>query len=161
MSEFKDTKSSRGWFDWLTGSDKSSVVDIITTVPIDLVIEKLRGFITDHSAEIVQVQESELILKVDSTFKVGGRRNADQRIRFQVKLTLSEAQKDELLKENLLSGGHTKVHLELKPIRSRDRRKRELETAVRALVDSFRCYLMGHILNKEVRPDVLVIQGKK
>lgn len=151
MSEIAEEPHRVSWFEWLTGADDgaASSVDILTPVPVDLAIEKLRGFIADHQAEIVNVAENQLSLKVYSGSSPGGRRRVDHRISFHVVLTLSEAQKDELLTENASPGCYTKVHLELKPIRNRDRRRREMKTAVRELVSSFRCYLMGEIIGDE------------
>ncbi|MEO1617920.1 MAG: diguanylate cyclase [Planctomycetota bacterium] len=148
MSEFAESTPRVGWFDWLTGSDpaKDTAVDILTPVPIDLAIEKLRGFIADHKAEIIHVAEDQLSLKVYSGTAPGGRRRVDHRISFQATLTLSSAHPDELLNEKSSQGNNTKVHLELKPLRNRDRRHREIKQAVSQLVSSFRCYLMGEVL---------------
>jgi diguanylate cyclase (GGDEF)-like protein len=150
MSEIADPAPRGGWFDWLIGADANvkTAVDILTPVPIDLAIEKLRGFIADHHAEILHVNENQLSLKVYSGSIPGGRRRVDHRFCFDAKLTLSEAQKDELPTEKSMPGGSTKVHLELTPIRNRDRRRREIRLAARQLVSSFRCYLMGELISE-------------
>lgn len=151
MSEVSEPAHRGGWFDWLIGTDEvtTTMVDILTPVPADLAIEKLRGFIADHHAEIVKVSENQLSLKVLSGSTPGGRRRVDHRIAFHAVLTLSEAQKDEMLNEKANPGCSTKVHLELKPIRNRDRRRREMKDAVTQVVSSFRCYLMGEIISKK------------
>ncbi|MEM6468227.1 MAG: diguanylate cyclase [Planctomycetota bacterium] len=148
MSEVAEATPRASWFDWLTGADlaANTTVDILTPVPIDLAIEKLRGFIADHKAEIIHVEENQLSLKVNSGAAPGGRRRIDHRISFQATLTLSSAHPDELQNEKASQGNHTKVHLELKPQRNRDRRRREMKQAVAQLVSSFRCYLMGEVI---------------
>ncbi|WP_436715406.1 diguanylate cyclase [Roseiconus lacunae] len=148
MSEVAAEPQRGGWFDWLTGNDESTstVVDILMPVPIDLAIEKLRGFVSDHHAEIVNVAENQLSLKVTSRPTPGGRRRVDHKITFHVVLTLSAAQQDEMLSQNADQASFTKVHLEIKPIRNRDRRRRDLNDAAKELVASFRCYLMGELL---------------
>ncbi|QEF99118.1 putative diguanylate cyclase YdaM [Stieleria maiorica] len=150
MSEVAESTPRTGWFDWLMGNEEAAAtkVDILTPVPVDLVIEKLRGFIADHHAEIVNVDENQLSLKVLSGSSQGGRRRIDHKISLHAVLTLSEAQKDELLTEKATPGCSTKVHVEIKPIRNRDRRRRELNDAVAQLVASFRCYLMGEIISR-------------
>ncbi len=149
MSEIAEPCGRQSWLDWLTGNGERSkqAVDILTPVPIDLVIEKLRGFIADHRAEILHVAENQLTLKVVSGSGPGGRRRVDHQVSFEAKLTLSEAQKDEMLSHRASPGGHTKVHIELKPIRNRDRRRREINDATKQLVASFRSYLMGEVLD--------------
>lgn len=150
MSEVAEPSHRAGWFDWLMGTEDTSTtaVDILTPVPVDLAIEKLRGFIADHHAEIINVDEDQLSLKVVSGSTPGGRRRVDHKIWFHAVLTLSEAQKDELLTEKATPGCSTKVHLELKPIRNRDRRRREMKDAIKQVVASFRCYLMGEIIHQ-------------
>ena len=151
MSEIAEPIHRSGWFEWFTGSGDgaATAVDILTPVPIDLAIDKLRGFIADHHAEIVKVSENQLSLKVVSGSAPGGRRRVDHKIAFYATLTLSEAQRDELLTEKSMPGCSTKVHLELKPIRNRDRRRREMKSALRQVISSFRCYLMGEIINRD------------
>ncbi|OYP32312.1 hypothetical protein CGZ80_19795 [Rhodopirellula sp. MGV] len=96
MSEFQSEPQKSGWFDWLTGADDSTStnVDILMPVPVDLAIEKLRGFVSDHQAEIVNVAENQLSLKVTSRPAPGGRRRMDHKITFHVVLTLSGAQQE-------------------------------------------------------------------
>tara|TARA_R110002049_G_scaffold2750_2_gene21652 strand:- start:508752 stop:510977 length:2226 start_codon:yes stop_codon:yes gene_type:complete len=141
--------SKRGWLNWLGGNEgtEHNDVDIVTPVPIDLAIEKLRGFIADHGAEIVHVTESQLSLKVNGQCTTGGRRRVDHQIALAVMLTLSEtiAEGDQKRK----SPCQTKVHVHVTPIRNRDRRNRELKTCVDQLVVSLRSYLMGKIVSDD------------
>lgn len=148
MSEVAAEPQKTGWLDWLTGVDDTTTtnVDILMPTPMDLAIEKLRGFVSDHQAEIVNVAENQLSLKVSSRPSPGGRRRVDHKINFHVVLTLSAAQQDELLSKNADQASYTKVHIELKPIRNRDRRRRDLKDAAKELIASFRCYLMGELL---------------
>ncbi|MEM6366467.1 MAG: diguanylate cyclase, partial [Planctomycetota bacterium] len=117
MTEVNDDANKGGWLGWLLGSDATTdtAVDILTPVPMDLAIEKIRGFIADHRAEIVTVKENQLSLRVCSGSAPGGRRRVDHNIAFHVKLTLSAAQADERF--STTAGNHdcTKVHVELKP----------------------------------------------
>ena len=53
----------RGWLSgWFESEDDpvDREYDIVTPVPIDLAIEKLRGFIADHNAEIISVNENQV-----------------------------------------------------------------------------------------------------
>ncbi len=138
-------KGWRGWFesDSLTAR---SEFDIRTAVPVDLVIEKLRGFIADHHAEIISVTENQVSLKVNATYSVGGRRRVDQHIALRAELTLSES-------KNSVSGTgtgagfiSTNVHVNLQPVRNRDRRGRELSDSIDQVVASLKSYLMGDLV---------------
>lgn len=151
MSEVGEVKQTSGWFDWLTGRDEDKVtaINILTPVHIELAIEKLRGFIADHQAEIISVEENQLSIKVMSGSTPGGRRRVDHQIALHATLTLCEATAEDMQKEKANASGYTRVHLEIKPIRGRDRRRRELNAAVHQVISSFRCYLMGEIIEDE------------
>ncbi|NND99287.1 MAG: GGDEF domain-containing protein [Pirellulaceae bacterium] len=137
-----------GWFNWFDSSGAKAVseVDILTPVPADLAIEKLKGFIADHNAEIIEVNESQVSLKINAICVSGGRRRVDQYIGLNVQLTLSEARPDELRSLRRSANNHTKVHVNLSPLRNRDRRNGQLQGCVDQVVASLRSYLMGSIL---------------
>ncbi|QDT12799.1 diguanylate cyclase domain-containing protein [Planctomycetes bacterium K23_9] len=140
-----------GWFSWFDSSSKSTdaEVDILTPVPADLAIEKLKGFIADHSAEIISVDESQVSLKIHA-LSMGGRRRIDQHIGLRLDLTLSEARQDELGTARKSALGHSKIHVILTPLRNRDRRSSELQDCVDNVIASLRSYLMGEIMAKPV-----------
>ncbi|MEP1645024.1 sensor domain-containing diguanylate cyclase/phosphohydrolase, partial [Rhodopirellula bahusiensis] len=61
-------ESRSGWFSWLTSAkeEKKSEFQLVTPVPTDLAVEKLRGFISDHRAEIIQVSGNVVSLRIVS-----------------------------------------------------------------------------------------------
>ncbi|MDA8743357.1 diguanylate cyclase [Rubripirellula amarantea] len=147
----QDDAGKFGWLQWLGASTPAQhgEFDIITPVPVDLAIEKLRGFIADHGAEIISVKENQLAMKVNAYYTKGGRRRADQQIAIQVQLTLSDANVERAssdtrsVKKAVVS--HTNVHVHLTPIRNRDRRNREVSTCFNQVINSLKCYLMGEV----------------
>ena len=151
MSEVQTKAPKSGWLEWLTGTGSSGITkaDILTPVPMDLVIEKLRGFIADHEAEIISVNENQLSIKLMAVCSQGGRRRVDQRIAMQLKLTLSEPQADQLSNARLRVQGGTNVHIEMEPIRNRDRRRAELDECISQVVASLNSYLMGEVIHRE------------
>ena len=142
-----------GWLSWFSGSneEKSGEFDIVTPVPVDLAIEKLRGFIADHGAEIMVVRENQVSIKVNATYSSGGRRRVDQRMAIEVQLTLSETAQirngNAAATKNAPS--YTNVHVNLRPIRNRDRRGREVSACYRQVISSLRSYLMGELKRKD------------
>ncbi len=138
--------SKRGWLGWFDSeeSQAESEFDIVTPVPVDLAIEKLRGFIADHNAEIINVTENQVSLKVNAIYSSGGRRRVDQQIALRAQLTLSES----LATVQGTTGSviQSNVHINLQPIRNRDRRNRDLAACMDQVVASFRSYLMGEIV---------------
>ena len=142
----RQSASKRGWKGWFDSQSHSreNEFDIVTQVPIDLAIEKLRGFIADHAAEIIRVNENHVSLRLDSISSLAGRRRADQQISLRVEMTLSE-----VVIENAtaLTPSKTNVHISLQPIRNRDRRNAELADCFEQVRDSLKSYLMGQILD--------------
>ncbi|TWU64837.1 diguanylate cyclase [Crateriforma conspicua] len=133
-----------GWLGWLDGNRKAAKEEfvVLTTVPLELAVEKLRGFIADHHAEIIQVKADQLELRVNALCSSGGRRVADQQITLQVLLTLSDQMSGARVRQ-------TRVHAHIRPVRNRDRRRRELHACVSQVVSSLNCYLMGQVQSAE------------
>ena len=134
------------WLAWFEPDSQSNEceLDIRTPVPVDLVVEKLRGFIADHNAEIISVTENQLSLKVNAICSVGGRRRIDQQIALRAQLTLSETQ--ESVPRTGESFPRANVHISLEPIRNRDRRNRELAVCMEQVIAGLKGYLVGEIV---------------
>ncbi|WP_186775779.1 sensor domain-containing diguanylate cyclase/phosphohydrolase [Rubripirellula tenax] len=148
QSPADETVATRGWLEWLTGSGpiENGEFDIVSPVPVDLVIEKLRGFIADHNAEIISVDENQVSIKMNATYSRGGRRRADQQMALRVQLTLSESREE---RSTGRSFNRTNVHAQLQPIRNRDRRGQDVAACFSQVINSLRSYLMGELM----RPD--------
>ncbi|MFK8110958.1 MAG: diguanylate cyclase [Rubripirellula sp.] len=139
-------RSWLNWFDWDEDSETpaNQEFDIATPVPVDLAIMKLRGFIADHNAEIICVNEDQVSLKLNVIYTQGGRRRVDQQIALRADMTLSERRANEGVKLQ-----KTNIHVILEPIRSRDRRSRELSACCAQVVASLNSYLMGEMVHDE------------
>lgn len=138
----------KSWFSWFENDSTAgrSEFDILAPVPSDLAIDKLRGFIADHGAEVIDVQESQVILKLNVRCQRGGRRRADRRIAIRVELTMSERREHA---DRQKSRQMTNCHITLEPIRNRDRRNRELADCFNRVLTSLNSYLLGQIRDCE------------
>ncbi len=145
-----ETDTKKGWRSWFSTDDppQEGNVEILTPVPADLAIEKLRGFIADHTAEIISVDENEVSLKLNALCAQGGRRPADHQIAIRVHMTLNEMDKDP---DKPLAWKKTRIHINLQPIRNRDRRNNELSACFTQVVASLKSYLMGEIQKTDLR----------
>ncbi|MEL6897404.1 MAG: GGDEF domain-containing protein, partial [Planctomycetota bacterium] len=145
------TSWTRSLFSWFEDGDKMDFkeVQIRTTVPPDLVVEKLRGFISDHNAEIIEVANEKISLRLNAIYSVGGRRRADQRITFRIDLNLSKftAGRSEQGHNTPQSG--TLVATRMEPIRGRDRRRREMLACADQIVTSLNSYLLGQVFDDD------------
>ena len=142
----RQTAPKRGWKGWFETQIQSgeNEFDVVTRVPIDLAIEKLRGFIADHQAEIIRVEENHVSLRLNAISQQAGRRRSDQQISLRVEMTLSEAAVENA---TALTPSKTNVHISLQPIRNRDRRNAALKACYEQVQESLKSYLMGEILD--------------
>lgn len=142
----RQSAPKRGWKGWFESQIQSgeNEFDIVTRVPIDLAIEKLRGFVADHQAEIIRVEENHVSLRLTAVSQQAGRRRADQQISLRVEMTLSEANVENATAN---TPSTTNVHISLQPIRNRDRRNAGLKACYEQVQESLKSYLMGEILD--------------
>ena len=132
-----DQRGGGGWLRWLAGGEEArQEVDLLTPVPVDFAIEKLRGFVADLQAEIVTVNESQVTLLLNPCVTVGGRRRGDSVVNVRASLTLSG-------KKSTGRGNATRtnVHVLLETTRRRDRRSDATDAAFKKVLQSLRGYL--------------------
>ena len=141
-------ESKKYWFSWLKSTEElqASEVEIVSPVPVDVTIEKLRGFIADHDAEIINVRENHVSLTLNAICRKGGRRRVDQRIAMKAEMTLRELDIDPATPP---SCKRTNVCLQLRTVRNRDRRTAEVNDCFRQVTASLNSYLMGQILTEQ------------
>lgn len=130
---------------WLLGRsgarEQMIVQAMVSAVPLQVVLEKLRGFIADHRAEVVAVQGFKVVLRVGDDLATPVRRTTDRPVRFEMEVDLEEE------REGLR--GHdgmfmcTRVRVGIFPIAGRDRRRTDALDRARHLLVSLRAYLMA------------------
>ncbi|MCI0358477.1 MAG: diguanylate cyclase [Planctomycetaceae bacterium] len=136
-----------GWWAWLLGSSPEQVLErnLASSVPLNLVVEKLRGFVADHFAQIESIDERQLVLHIDGENSSLLRRSGDRPIPFLIKINLEEfpAGTDRLSAGRML---RTLLRVTIRPQRSRDRRRRGVLENAQRLLASLKSYLMAQDL---------------
>ncbi|MBM3998462.1 MAG: diguanylate cyclase [Planctomycetes bacterium] len=132
---------------WLPAGHGASAVtrDLITPVPLHVAAEKLKGFISDHHAEIIDVAENHAVIKVDGPSAPVPRRQSDRRVPFTIRLEFREAR----IQPGHRSGGHflrTEMRVEITPARKRDRRHADIAQRANQLLVSLKAYFMAEEL---------------
>jgi len=124
-----------------TGREQMIVQAMVSAVPLQVVLEKLRGFIADHRAEVVSVQGFKVVLRVGDEQASPARRTTDRPVHFEMEVDLEE-ERDGLR-------GHdgtfmcTRVRVGIFPVTGRDRRRSDALDRARHLLVSLRAYLMA------------------
>lgn len=146
--ETEDDSSSTlgGWWNALTtrssgGNGGETLVDchLATNVPAKVAVEKLRGFLADHEAEIVGVTEEEVIARVQIPIA-----NA-RRTLCGFTIEMNFVDKDDIgsTDEGSSTRPPTVVRVQISPVRGRERRNNDMVAAAKTLVRSLRSYLMA------------------
>jgi len=134
----------RGWLAWLHHDPGQLLLSrkVITAVPLNLAVEKLRGFISDNKAEIIDISESRVTLGIDGKSDLLHRRSTDHPTAFLIELELREIIWDQPAVGESVSV-RTVVHVTIRPKRHRDRRRRDSTERARRLLLGLKSYLMA------------------
>jgi diguanylate cyclase (GGDEF)-like protein/PAS domain S-box-containing protein len=141
-----EEKVKRSWwpFQSLRGSALVEA-NLVTMVPIEVAIQKLRGYIADQNAKIVKTNENELQLLVTDTHCGKNRRLTDRPVTFQIHLKLSQQRSERSNTQGFAAGAYveTRVQVVIHPRRDRDRRREATMDKARRLLGSLKSYLMA------------------
>ncbi len=126
-----------------------------TAVPINVAIEKLKGFVSDHQAKIVSTRENSVELEVSSEHVANNRRKGDRHVTYRVEMRFSEERVQRKNNTGLDAGQYaqTRIKLEIRPKRARGRRRADMAERARLILQSIKAYLMAkevHEQNQEV-----------
>ena len=131
---------------------------MVTAVPLKVAIEKLRGFVADHSAEIKSIEDSRILMHVQGERSQPTRRAADRSAPLIIELSFAE----EHMRGNGAASGpsgtttRTKIRVVMRPRRNRDRRRAAAVARARQLLASLRSYLMA--ADDRAEPDEAVVR---
>ncbi len=132
-------------FRWLAGPPNASLLvrSQMTVMPLKITAEKLRGFVADHGAEVLNVEDNRVMLLIDGHNTPLLRRWNDRAVPLVVELTLYER----IMPCEGRQGGtyqRTAINVVIRLKRQRDRRRHDAAQRARQLVISMKSYLMAH-----------------
>jgi diguanylate cyclase (GGDEF)-like protein len=117
---------------------------LVTPVPIKMAIEKLRGFVADHQAKIVQIEGNQVQLEIDDRRSGRLRRLTDRPVTFCLDLRFEE-ERYHNPEGDPTQGGvlRTRIQVAISPRKDRDRRRDDVTARAGEVLISFRSYLMA------------------
>ncbi len=144
MTEFNDdtvkSKTRSRWFAWTRADDSDPKMalacKLYNNVPLPLVAQKLRGFIADHKAEVEQISQEKVVIRVTTDNFDAHRQNNDRPVPFLIQIVFAE----ELCTQT--AGTRTIMQVTLKTIRNRTADECVDEPGKRIL-RSLKAYLMA------------------
>jgi len=118
---------------------------LVTMVPIEVAVQKLRGFIADQAAKIVKTDDNELHLAVTDGQDDAHRRLGDRATTFLIHLKLSQQHTERTNTQGFAAGIYveTRIDVVIRPRRDRDRRRDATVQKARRLLGSLKSYLMA------------------
>src|SRR4051812_7946951 len=142
-----EDKVKRKWWQFQALRSSGAMVEavLISAVPIEVAIQKLRGFIADQKAKIVKTNENELQLAITDTQTHANRRSSDRAITFLIELKLSQQRTERRASQGFAAGTYieTRLDVTIRPRRDRDRRREATVDRARRLLGSLKSYLMA------------------
>ena len=150
-----DSSKPGGIFSWFSTKSDQPLDErkLVTTVPLVMAIEKLRGFLSDQDGQILRVDGNRVAIKVDGRSLGIKRRRNDRGLPFTVELDFEEIDAGS---EHLPPGAAhgTMISLKVHPIRSRDRRRTAADDQIRELIASIKAYFVAKEIKLAPKPSV-------
>jgi diguanylate cyclase (GGDEF)-like protein/PAS domain S-box-containing protein len=123
---------------------------LVTSVPLNIAVEKLRGFVLDHHVEILSIKADRIDLQIETQGDRNGRRRSDRGVPFLVELTLAEQRIPLAGPEGRGSYiSRTRICVSIRLKRARDRRSANVAEQAGSILAGLQSYLMA---NEEADP---------
>jgi diguanylate cyclase (GGDEF)-like protein len=118
---------------------------LVSAVPLNMAIEKLRGFVLDHHAELLAINQDRIQLQIEAVSENPKRRRSDRPVSFLVELTLSEKYVPSTSVDGRVTGqvARTYANVSVRLKRARDRRNPNVSGQASAILAGIRSYLMA------------------
>ena len=118
--------------------------NLVTLVPLKVAVEKLRGFVADHNAQIELLQENDIVLRMELLADSKLRRRGERPVSFEVSLHFAERRMPAVSTAGIASESiQSVVKVSVRPRKDRDRRMEGIADRANKIVSSLRSYLMA------------------
>ena len=136
--EKEEEKPQSWWQSWFGNNKVDHILDtrLMANVPINILAEKLRGFVADQQAEIDSADEQHVVLTIDGPSMPLMRRNNDRSVPLSIELNFDEQHHEGSIR--------TLINVVIRPKRGRDRRRADSVERARQVLGSLKSYLMAH-----------------
>jgi diguanylate cyclase (GGDEF)-like protein len=139
------TEMKRGWRFWRKAAS-GPLLDkhLVSNVPIDITIEKLRGFVSDHQAEIISLNHERIEVVIHPGVMLYKRRKSDRAVPLVVELKLSRGENAKTQGGDARGLTETQIHVTVRAKKGRDRRSSNAMEQARHVIAGLRSYLMAN-----------------
>lgn len=130
------TEKRTSWFSWGAKVQEEKLLQrqLKCSVPVKVVAEKVRGFISDNNAEVESANEASVVLNFDERTMPVQRRQSDRPVHFTMRIGF---------KTNADQGFGTLIDVTIHGRRGRDRRLEDIIERAEALFKRLKAYLIA------------------
>jgi diguanylate cyclase (GGDEF)-like protein len=130
--------------------------EMLSEAPLAVCVEKLRGFVADHHAEVLAAEGDAIQLLVTEGNSSFLRRVADRPLRLILDLKFEEIRREQFVADGAATFGaaRTKIRVSVASQKKRERRQEQAAERARQLLVSFRSYLMATEIEQPPDPGV-------
>ncbi len=141
-----DVQEKKSWWPFHGWPGKALVeATLKTAVPLEVAVQKLRGFVSDQNAKILSTKQNEMSMELTDRLSSPNRRKTDREVAFTITLKFSEQHVQRKNTQGFASGDYIETHVDvtIHPRRDRDRRHDTTLAKARALLGSLKSYLIA------------------
>jgi diguanylate cyclase (GGDEF)-like protein len=140
---------SWSWFSWFRREKSDQLLErtLATAVPLNVVVEKMRGFVSDYHAEVEKIEEGHLLLKISGQNSPELRRVSDRPVAFLIEMWFNEGR----LNLGRITGvaERTIVRVSVRPVRKRDRRQADVLDRASKMLANLKSYLVAQEVDRK------------
>jgi diguanylate cyclase (GGDEF)-like protein/PAS domain S-box-containing protein len=140
----EETSVLSSWLSWFRSTSPGLLMEkrLVTAVPLNVSVEKLRGFVADHHAEILSIDSRRVVMRIDGESLPMARRTGDRHVPFLIEVEFEEITEPEESRFGRTME-RTLVKVVVRPKRDRDRRRRDSLERAKQLFTSLKSYLVA------------------
>ena len=151
----KSDPHPRSWLRWFTPTVVfKQEYELLTNVPLDVTLQKLKGFVSGFQAAVIEVESDRIILEVDCRKAPIPQTKNERLCKFHLEIGITEVEMNAGGKKGNVKTC-TLLNLRIGPVRSRDRRTDALVSQATRLKTAFQGVMVAHDMDEELEGDVL------
>ena len=120
-----DEPEKKSWWPFQAWTGRALVeATLKTAVPLEVAVQKLRGFVSDQNAKILSTKQNEMSMELTDRLSSANRRKTDREVAFTITLRFSEQHVQRTNAHGFAAGDYVETHVDvtIHPRRDRDRR---------------------------------------
>jgi diguanylate cyclase (GGDEF)-like protein/PAS domain S-box-containing protein len=143
--------SHSSWLSWFRPRQEITILktERLASVPPSLAVQKLEGFISDHRAEVLEIEPYRVVLRINGQRSEAARRQGERQATMLMEVTIIPV--DYRIPRTNSYQSKTKLDIVIRSVNPRDRRQTALLGQANQLLFSFNSYLVGQVITDEMR----------